>query len=598
MPATEEDLIGVLNVIDEEGESGKKNFDKRVEENIDMFRGKQWKMKRNPHFLLNIIQENIERKIGKLSEGKPKIRIMPTRDGLGDAAGALDGAINYIWDRRKVEFKAELIALYGALTGVAFVATPFNRQLAHGRGDIDFMVKDPRSCSFDPSITRADEVDQGEYVRMQEILPIELIRARYPDKARLIQPDARVSTFADKMPVDRQRGMLRSAAERIFGKQIHKEGPIQRVILNEYYVKDRRKKLSDDALLPVVDDLTKSTKDKGVPFPGGRRILRVGNTILEDSWNPYFDGLYPLDMLSWKLDLETAWSADEVQAVKRLQETINRSGDAYAGNLYKNAVVRAVLDYGALTPTERNKLSDMAGQIIEKAPGRQVEIQVPAALPKDALDFIDKNVSWAKMIMGTEESPLQKQVPSIVTGPAIEGLQIMVETPIRSAARRLEEFYQRIGQKMISRVFQFYIADRMLNIIGPTEEWKSFEFKRLELIRDTGIDPKTKQPKGTRKTEEDIRKAWQDFFFAIEPGSSLPITKMQRSMMKMQFVQMGMLSGSEVMEEMGIENAMEKMKKAKAEREAGLGPQNGDQQGGGGQQPPDLSGLLNGVLPQ
>ncbi len=96
MPATEEDLIGVLNVIDEEGESGKKNFDKRVEENIDMFRGKQWKMKRNPHFLLNIIQENIERKIGKLSEGKPKIRIMPTRDGLGDAAGALDGAINYI----------------------------------------------------------------------------------------------------------------------------------------------------------------------------------------------------------------------------------------------------------------------------------------------------------------------------------------------------------------------------------------------------------------------------------------------------------------------------------------------------------------------
>ena len=57
--ATENAAIGILNVMDEEGSSGKKDFDTRVRDNLELFRGKQWKMKRNPHFLLNVIQENI-----------------------------------------------------------------------------------------------------------------------------------------------------------------------------------------------------------------------------------------------------------------------------------------------------------------------------------------------------------------------------------------------------------------------------------------------------------------------------------------------------------------------------------------------------------
>jgi len=451
--------------------------------------------------------------------------------------------------------------------GVAFVATPFNRRLNFGRGDIDFIVKDPRSISFDPAITRGSDLDQAEYIKIEEIIPMDIIKARYGPKADEIKADARVSTFADNFQTNFQRGLLRSAVERVTGKTLDRSGPVQRVILKEYYIKDRRRTLKGDGLLPIIDDLTKSAEDGGVPFPGGRRVIRVGNTILEDTFNPYWDGMAPIDMLSWKLDPETPWSADEVGSVKRLQEAINRSGDAYAGNLYKNSIVRAVLDYGALTPTERNKLSDMAGQIIEKAPGRQLDIMVPDALPPDALNFIDKLVMWVQMMMGTIESPLQKRIPSIVTGPAVEGLQIMVETPIRTAARRLEEFYQRIGQKYISRIFQFYTSDRILNLVGPGEEWKSFEFKRLELMAIKDERGQFKQ-----RTEEDKRKAWQDFKFRIDPQSSLPITRVQRVAMKVPIAESGRLPWADVMEEIGIENPEEKMQQAKDERDKGFGP--------------------------
>ena len=300
----------------------------------------------------------------------------------------------------------------------------------------------------------------------------------------------------------------------------------------------------------------------GVSVPVAVRVcvsvqVQVG---LADEVNPHWDGCYPVDMLSWKIDLETSWSQDEVQGVKRLQEAINRIGDAYTKNVIMNSVVRVILDHGALSPTERNKLSNTAAEIIEKAPGRDFSYQVPPSLPGDTLAFVERLMGWTEKKIGVIDSPAMKRVPSIITGPALEGLQLMVETPLRSAARKLENFYQRIGQKLISRVFQYYTADRVLHIIGPSEEWLSFEFQRKKIL--IGKD-------GKARSEEDIRKAWRDFIFLIEPGSSLPITRVQRAMMKFQLFNLGLIPGADILTELGVPNPKEKIQQAQIELQSG-----------------------------
>jgi len=557
---SEERLIQFLDSLKEES-SGKADLDKRFPANIDLDRGKSWKGNEDPLFLFNIIESALEDFTGKLSESRPKISVLPNRDGLDDAAELLDSSISSIWDRNEVEYKTERLAKFMAIAGVAFVGTPFNRSLMNGVGDVDFVVKDPRMCGVDIGVMETDKVDRGEYLIIEDFVPLDSQKFLYPGRASEMKPDERISGFATT-PAKSAGHILRAAYQRFTkGRDAEKRSAIPKAIIEEIYVQDRRKSMEDHGVVPIVQGITKPAK-KGLPFPGGRRIIRQGDLILEDSFNPYFDGLFPMDMVSGKIDLETVWGPDVVQGIKRLQEAINRIGDAVVRVTVLNSVVRVIMDQDAVSPGERNKISNQVGQFIEKRFGRTLEFNVPAVLPRDVFDLVHQLIAMAREKVGVIRNPAMKDLPSIVTGPAIEGLQLMVETPIRTAARRIEALYQRVGQKFISRIFQFYTSDRLLQRIGPNKKWINFEFVRRSLI----IDPKT----GAPRTEEDIRKAYQDFYFAVEPGSSLAITRVQRVMSAAFFVENGWLHPREVLKEAGYANPDEKLKEAQEAVQSGL----------------------------
>ena len=174
-------------------------------------------------------------------------------------------------------------------------------------------------------------------------------------------------------------------------------------------------------------------------------------------------------------------------------------------------------------------------------------------------------------------------MPSIVTGPAIEGLQLAMEGSIRTASRKMEEFISRIGQKLISRILQYWTSDRLLYLIGDDSKWRSFEFHRSKLLMTQ--DPTTGKLR-PRSTEE-IQKAYRDFRFAVEPGSSLAVTKVQRAMMKSELAKVGRMRWTKVLEELGIENPEEEIQKAQEELKKYPMPETGDgrkkQQSLGGQ---------------
>lgn len=560
---SESELINFLDQLDEEGQTANEELSKRFAENIDLFRGKQWKSKTTPTFINNIIEQAISDKIGKLSESKPEITVLPVVDGLGKSAELLTKVCSSIWDKRRLEYKTERLALFGALAGAAFMGTPYNPRLSNGLGDVDIVIKDPRSCLIDISVCASEDADLGEYCRVEDFIPLDIIRAEYPGRGALVTPSERASGYDSKQN-DSTAAKIRGAYTRMMkGKQQDTRSAIPKAIIREYYIQDRRASIEDLGVVPIVENLTEHAEN-GIPFPGGRRIIRAGNVILKDTFNPYWDGAYPIDMMSWKLDVESAWGQDDVQGVKRMQEALNRIGDAYTKTTIMNAVTRVVMETNALSPTERNKLSNEVVQIIEKAPGRSFEYQVPPVLPVDTINFVTTLMGWVRQKIGVQEMPMQNKAPSIVTGPAIEGLQMALETSIRTASRRLEEFYSRIGQKLISRVFQFYLSDRILHMVGPDAKWMQFEFRRLNILQDA---------KGNPRSEEDIRKAWNDYSFCIAPGSSLAITKTSRAAMKWQLVQAGMLHPREVFMELGILNPDEKLADAKKARETGVLPQ-------------------------
>lgn len=592
----ETDLTDALERLDAEGKRAKNklgDFNNRIDENLSQVRGPgQWKMKgRNPHFLYNVIGENIDNKVGKLSEVQAKARVLPLKNGLSGVADILKTGTDYVWSESHMLSKLERVGHFGAIMGTGCVQTIFNPDLRYGDGDIDIVVRDPRLVRVDPAVIDPSEISsKAEYVIVDEMLPLSVIRAIYPGRGAEVIADSRYSAYqeTDKSTA----GRIKTAQDNVTGGGKGKPNiglAVPRACLTTYWVKDRRKSSKDNGQYPILDKITQVAPGDGMPFPGGRRIV-VGKTkrnliVLEDTYNEYWDGEWDLDILSWNIDIESVWGPDDVQRQIKLQEAINRAGDAFIGNILKNAIIRWMIDRGAMDPTEAKKFADEGAEIVFKNPGREAKQEVPKSLPIEVLTLIPMLIDLSKRNIGVLDPQLQKQMPSIVTGPAIEGLQLAVEGSIRSAARKMEELIQRIGQKLISRIFQYITSDRIFHFVGDSNEWREFEFERSKLLM--GVNPKTGKPEP--RTTEQLQKAHRDFRFAVEPGSSLAVTKVQRAMMKFELFKVGGMRLSKIMEELGIENGEEEIEKAQEERKKyGLQMDQGDgrkKQGSLGEQP-------------
>ena len=122
----ERNLTDALERLDAEAKKAKNklgDYNDRVDENLKQFRGTgQWKMKgRSPHFLYNVIGENIENKVGKLSEVQARARVLALKNGLGGVANVLKKTTDSIWVESHVLSKLERVAHFGALMGVGAV---------------------------------------------------------------------------------------------------------------------------------------------------------------------------------------------------------------------------------------------------------------------------------------------------------------------------------------------------------------------------------------------------------------------------------------------------------------------------------------------
>ncbi len=510
---------------------------------------------------------------------------MPSRNGLGDAANILEKTIHSIYDTRHVDLQVELLGYFAAIMGLGGVSVPWNRDLDYGTGNIDWIVRDPRSISFDPAVTQPDQLERGEYTILEDVFPLDLVRDWYPGRGALVKPEDRVSVF--DLPDQRDAGGVKTAIQRFLSGKKGKESAVKRAILRVYWIRDRRKSPDQKGMIPLIHGVTdiRDNTDKAGLFPGLRQIIRAGNIILEDKAIEHWDGGYDLELMSNRVDLETPWALDEVQAIKRIQESFTRLGDAFTQNALRNSTARIVADMDALDPEQWKNISNKAGEIIQKRPQRDFTWMIPPALPDYVVTFMQTLIGWAQMKTGTAEIPAQKRLPSILTGPAITGLQLGIETLVRSSSRRLESMLQRIGQKLISRIFQYYTADRMLHLIGPGEQWDSFQFVRSQLLLNEKREPRSPQ---------DVQKAFREFKFYIEPGSSLALTRVHRALMKAQLAQKKVLPWSEVLEELGFKNPEEKIKKAQLEFQSGLVQSaDGKGQGGGGKvQVPGIGGNM------
>ena len=499
----EAQLIRFLEAVDGEAEASKREVSRYWEDSIKQVRGDQWRLKRSPYFMANIIKNQVRRKTSTLTESKPQIQVSAQREKLSLAAEVIYNATKSIWDRSNTEDAIGRLAQFAMTMGSGFLGAVYDPLI----NDVEIMFIDSRRVFVDPGIYSAPDLDKAQYLRIDTILSLADIRTRFPGRGALVKPTDRFSSFGDGRRTTSILSSVLSMMPRPYRPgTATKSGPIPRAELREYWIRDPQTNTEGKLL-----------------FPGGRHIVRSGNVILLDEANPYWDGLWPLEMFEWDMDYDTPWGLDEVQDLRRIQEAVNRLGDAWVQNRLLGSNFRIIADLDALDPDQWEKLDNEAGLIIREKPQRQFEYQPPVPDDGSMPQTINMLIQLMDLLTGNQgdrgdKSPAQGSA-------SYEGLQMARQVLIRAIARRLEAMLERLGQKLVSRIFQFYTADKILFQQGSSHQWIAYTFERQRLLSDDA---------GNMRSIEDRQTMWRDFKFMITPFSSLAMTRVQRTMAALQ----------------------------------------------------------------
>jgi len=495
-------LIRFLDAIDSEAESTKREVSRPWEENIRQVQGEQWKIKRAPYFLANIIKNQVKRKVSAITEMRPQIRISAQKPGLTKAASVLYNSARSIFDRNETDDTFYRLCMFAMTLGPGFLSTTYDPI----EDDIMISFVDPRNVYLDPGVRASSHLRQAQYVRIDTPISLADIRRRFPGRGALVQPDERLSSYAEK-----SRTSLISAALSMLPRPYHpgvsrKTGPIPRAELREYWINDPQINTEGEPL-----------------FPGGRHVIRSGNLILVDESNQYWDGEWPIDMFEWDVEFDHPWGTGDIGDLRRLQEAINRMGDSWIKNLLLGGNFRVIADMDALDPDQWDRLDNDAGLIVRKKPNRQFDYHPPIPADPGTPTAIQSLMQLCDLLTGNLD-PSSGRAES-GPGAGLEGLQNARQVLVRSVARRFESMLGRVGQKLISRVFQYYTANRILFQQGPSHEWVSYTFERQKLLEDDD---------GKIRSSADRTKMYRDFKFLVTPGSSLASTRIQRVMAALQ----------------------------------------------------------------
>jgi hypothetical protein len=532
--AQEQALIKHVSQFEDEGRAAMEGTDlEHADELLAFARGAQWP-KDTPKgvvdFVLNMTNNAVKRQTALLTDARPVMQVMTANLLWKPQAEMLEKILQALWQEASW-LGGELpkgIAMAG-LVGCNIGLARWDPLADAGRGDIRLQFLDPRSVVFDPIVTRAHRLHDGEYVCTRAPRSVASLIAQYGERATLVKPDDALSTYLSPQPRGITTGLWSVAldtARRFAGGRERRrqvEGGVERALERHAWFWDFERYGDEEPMA-------------GQPIYTRPRVMRhvvhAGQRVLVDEVNPLWGQGFPHEILDWGMELEHPYGQSEVQQIRKPQEALNSLASDIVANAKANNNFKLVMDWNALEPADEARLSNKPMLIVRKRVGSDVRFESPPPLPAYLFTLINWLVQAIEMLTGMTDV-LRGGAGGATSGLQLEGMQLAAQTLIRLQARQIEDFLQRLWAKAIPLIFQYYTSDRVKTILGPGELWSSFVFQRYAFV--SGMN--------------DPREAFKDFVLKVVPGSSLSTTKLQKTMLAMNLHRAGLIPGIDVLKQ-------------------------------------------------
>ncbi len=531
----------------------KSKFTTEWTEFIDFLRGKHWP-KRRPSYkinaVINIVLENIERKDALLTDTKPIPRVTANNEQFQDTSDILNIMLERIFESSSFN-QAMVDLVHNSQTfGNGGVGTVYDKDTFTNLGEIKVIPYDPRAYYFDPLVLRPYLLQDGEYTIIEDIWSLAKAKDMYPKIADRITADTNLSRYN----MNEKAGFF-SRIKNVMSRNREDNfttSEIPRVFVREFWIRDRQK-----------------SNGKYVFNNAARKSVLINNVIADDGNNPYNDGSYTLDIMNWHRDFYSGLGWGDVELLKSPQLLTNKIMATVMENILLTSNGIWVGDEDALSKENWAKLNNAPGSYVKKRPDRELRRESGTPLPNYVLQTVGIIKQSSDEITGMQNVMRGQSAGQISSGVGLEDLQMMAQALIRLRARDLESLQERVGRKLVSRIFQFTPPEVIMEIMRDAKDPddQAIEAMQSELFK----------PIKDRKKD-----AWLNVAFNIEPGSSLGLIKQQKHIQSLNLRKMEVIDDKALLNDLeypGRDRVLKRMEKSNAAKESLKGQEGQGSQG-------------------
>jgi hypothetical protein len=422
----EQQLIAFCEGMRQESRVAKEATDlKDAETNLNFVRGEQTaRLPRSfPAFMFNLLWDFVQRKVGLYTDARPILEVVSGNNAMKDRTELLTQCEQALWDETTWGERLARGVAFGLQVGCNVGMMAWDPLVDQGRGDIRARFFDPRAVWLDPSVTAATDMEQAEFVCTEEVRAIAALIEQFGPRAEAVRPDGDLSSYPERGPSE--RGLISPAAQWNFRQrkrgQRSVSGQVPRAYTRHYWFKDWERDPATGK--PSRYERVGTREDGSAVLRSKRRKIRhvvvAGGTVLVDEPNPYWHGMYPIDILDWGMESDHAWGQSEIKQLRSAQSALNQLASQILRNTNLTNNFKVIADSNALDPDQWADLTNRPAIILRKRPNTALGFESPPALPAYVFTVMEFLMGAIDKVGGLNEAARGSGSPS-QSGVAVE----------------------------------------------------------------------------------------------------------------------------------------------------------------------------------
>ncbi len=467
--------------------------------------------------------------------------------------------------------------------GCAYLQLRWNQDLHNGEGDLELVPRDCRDVLPIRPVSSMS-IQDSEGVIVKEMLTVNELKARYPDKAHRIRADRDLATAFPNRKSRYERlmskmGLRSPALTRLLAGKTTMKFKIPGKEVYTIYVKDRSVNETDSTIKmgygPNGEKYSWSYDvPKGSPlYPRNRTIVATEDMVLYDGPNIWWFSKFPLVRIVNDLSFVYRGCYLGKSAVKDLipiQDVINEIVNGTIDATRKALAPNMIGDSRAISQKELNKFnSRRSGQKlrIRTFSGKPLMFEDPPQLPSyvfELLSFMVEQIEYTSGVTDLTSLARARQLPAMES---TEAIMQALSPSTRLKGRLMEASLRELAEFVKMAFMQFYTAPRRIAMLGPEGLTRAdFDFDPDTMIpSDPGFrtDPEQgtliandERFSGKTRMERALELGKSVNFF-ISPNSMLEITLMTKKSQAMLLRKMGEIDHTTLLETLEFGNIQE-----------------------------------------